>query len=184
VSADKDLSIHYRSLVVERTTALLNLWLHPKFQLSIVPSNYRLGPTEIRVLWFLGSRGSSTSTELAEASGAGAPSISKAVAKLDVAGLVERRPDGADRRSHTLHLTVEGRTAAQQVYDVGDAMAAEIFASWDEADVLAFSGLLDRFVTDAEVFARRVAGRSDETTKAPPGGRAFVEDGGTGGTVP
>lgn len=160
-STDDDLSIHYRSLVVERTTALLNIWMHPRFQHDIVPSSHRLSTNEIRVLWLLGSLGSSTSAKLADVAGIGAPSLSKAVAKLDAARLVERVPSTTDGRSHTLHLTAEGRKAAQQVYDVGDAMAAEIFDDWEEKDVLALSSLLDRFVTDAEAFARRLRGRAE-----------------------
>ena len=151
-------SIHYRSLVVQRTTDLLGTWVNPQFQLGIVPGN-RLNVNEIRVLWLLGSMGSSTSTELLEAGGISAPNLSKAVAKLDASGLIDRVPSPTDGRSHTLHLTPDGRTAAQQIYDVGDTMAAEIFANWDDADVAALSSLLDRFVTDAEAFARGLRAR-------------------------
>ena len=161
VSSDEEPGIHYRSQVVERTTALLNIWMHPRFQLDITRGSHQLGPTEIRVLWFLGSLGSATAAELADAGGIGAPAISKAVTKLDAAGLVSRHVHPVDGRARLLHLTDAGREFAQQIYDVGDAMAAEILADWDERDVEALGALLDRFVTGAERFSRRLRSARD-----------------------
>lgn len=161
MSSDDETGIHYRSQVVERSTALVNIWMHPRFQLDITRGAHPLGPTEIRVLWFLGSRGASTSAELADVSGSGAPAISKAVAKLDTAGFISRSPHPVDGRAQLLGLTDAGRDVAQQIYDVGDAMAAEILADWSAHDVETLGALLDRFVTGAEQFSRRLRTRSE-----------------------
>jgi len=149
--------IHYRSAVVENVTALLNIWWSPKFQHDIVAERHRdLSTLEVRILWTLGSLGSTRARELVTALGTGAPSVSKAISKLDVAGLVTREPDSDDQRSHTLHLTAEGREAAQSLYDVGDAMVADIFTDWPEEDVAQLSALLARFVDESASYARRI----------------------------
>ncbi|MCS5715438.1 MarR family transcriptional regulator [Herbiconiux sp. CPCC 205716] len=156
MSADER-PLHYRSPVVEAMTSLLTVWWSPRFQRDIVGEHGRdLSTIEIRMLWTLGSRGPSRGAELAEALSASAPSVSKAAAKLHGAGLVTREPSTADQRSHTLHLTVEGRAVAQRLYDVGDEMVTEIFASWPGSDVETLSGLLQRFADDSQQYARRL----------------------------
>ena len=149
--------LHYRSAVVQNVTTLLNIWHSPRFQHDIVTERHRaLSTLEVRVLWTLGSLGPSRPSELSTALDATATSVSKAVAKLDAAGLVTREPSPSDQRSHTLHLTSEGREAAQELYDVGDAMVADIFAGWSEGDVSQLSALLARFVDGADTYARRI----------------------------
>lgn len=154
---DDALRIHYRSGVVERMTSLLNIWWSPKFQHDIVSERNRaLSTIEVRILWTLGSRGPSRPSELAEALDASAPNLSKALAKLDAAGLVTRERNASDQRSHTIHLSAVGRLAAQELYDVGDEMVGEIFAEWEERDIQQLTVLLARFVDDSERFARRI----------------------------
>lgn len=156
MSADER-PLHYRSPVVETMTSLLTVWWSPQFQRDIVGDDGRdLSTIEIRMLWTLGSQGPSRGAELAEALSASAPSVSKAAAKLHRAGLVTREPSPSDQRSHTLHLTASGRAVAQRLYDVGDEMVTEIFASWPGADVEALSGLLERFASDSQQYARRL----------------------------
>jgi DNA-binding MarR family transcriptional regulator len=149
--------IHYRSSVVENMTTLLNIWWSPRFQRDIVAERHRsMSTIEVRILWTLGSLGPSRSSEIATALNAGAPSVSKALSRLQAAELVTREPDARDQRSHTVHLTGEGRAAAQELYDVGDAMVSEIFSGWNEADVTQLSTLLARFVDESEKYASRI----------------------------
>lgn len=155
--------IHYRSTVVENMTTLLNIWWSPRFQRDIVADRHRgMSTIEVRILWTLGSLGPSRSSEIAAALNAGAPTVSKAISRLDAAGLVTREPDSSDQRSHTLHLTTEGRAAAQELYDVGDAMVSDIFSDWDDADVSQLSTLLSRFVDESEKYARRIHASDDD----------------------
>ena len=157
MNSEPEPRLHYRSAVVQDVTTLLNIWHSPRFQHDIVTERHRaLSTLEVRVLWTLGSLGPSRPSELAAALDATATSVSKAMAKLDAAGLVTREPSPSDLRSHTLHLTPEGREAAQELYDVGDAMVADIFSGWTEGDVSQLSVLLARFVEDADRYARRI----------------------------
>lgn len=158
--------IHYRSTVVEKMTALLNIWWSPRFQQDIVAPQYRgMSTIEIRVIWTLGARGPLRSSDIVAEIGSAAPSVSKAVAKLDAAGLVTRRPNPDDRRAHALQLTAQGREVAQSLYDVGDAMVAEIFADWNEGDVSQLSQLLTRFVDESERYAKRIRRASDDVNR-------------------
>ncbi|WP_150307146.1 hypothetical protein [Planctomonas psychrotolerans] len=61
-----------------------------------------------------------------------------------------------------MHLSPEGRRAAQELYDIGDAMVTEIFTDWDAEDVTQLSALLARFVDESENYARRIH-RGDST---------------------
>jgi DNA-binding MarR family transcriptional regulator len=167
MAADDDegadgLRFHYRSSVVEKMIALLNVWNSPRFLHDIVGERGRgLGTLEVRVLWTLGSLGPSRASELAAALATSAPNISKAVAKLDMSGLVERMPNAVDQRSHTLRLTAEGRRITQGLYDVGDAMVGDIFSRWDDGDVAAFTELMVRFADDSQAHARRLRDGGD-----------------------
>jgi DNA-binding MarR family transcriptional regulator len=159
---DGELRIHYRSTVVENVTALLNIWWSPRFQRDVVGERHRdLSTIEVRLLWTLGSLGPSRPSELADALTSGAPSVSKAAARLESSGLVTRRPSPDDHRSHLLELTKEGRRITQDLYDVGDAMVAEIFTEWDDRDAAALGALLERFVGDSRRYARRIRTDTD-----------------------
>ncbi|WP_165069608.1 MarR family winged helix-turn-helix transcriptional regulator [Marisediminicola senii] len=154
---ETDSRLHYRSDLVQNMTSLLNIWHSPRFQRDIVTERHRsLSTLEVRLVWTLGSLGPSRPSELSAALDVTATSLSKAIAKLDAAGIVTREPSPHDRRSHTLHLSAEGRRAAQELYDVGDAMVTEIFADWNERDVLQLSALIARFVAESDAYARRI----------------------------
>jgi DNA-binding MarR family transcriptional regulator len=157
VSDETEPQLHYRSDLVQSMTSLLAVWHSPRFQRDIVAERHRsLSTLEVRLLWTLGSLGPSRPSALSAALDATPTSVSKAIAKLHAAGLVVRAPSPTDRRSHTLHLSDEGRRAAQELYDVGDAMVTEIFTGWDERDVARLSALLARFVDESEGYARRI----------------------------
>lgn len=57
-------------------------------------------------------RGPSTITELAALTGASAAAVSKVIAAMAALGLIDRRPDEADRRVTHLALSAEGRARA------------------------------------------------------------------------
>ncbi|TBN57947.1 MarR family transcriptional regulator [Glaciihabitans arcticus] len=157
MSTESEPQLHYRSAVVENITTLLNIWMSPRFQHDIVAERHRaMSGLEIRILWTLSSMGPARTADMAETLDIGAPAVSKAIAKLDASGLITREPSATDQRSHTLHLSAEGRRAAQELYDVGDAMVTEIFTDWDAADVSQLSTLLARFVAESEGYARRI----------------------------
>src|SRR5438105_15050520 len=61
--------------------------------------------------------------------------LSRIVDRLEEAGLVERRPDPADRRAWRLHVTQKAQPLVAKLRTVADGMIAEAFAGIDPRDI-------------------------------------------------
>jgi len=68
--------------------------------------------------------------------------LGRMVDRLEDAGLVERRPDPADRRARRLHLTARSREKLARLRDRLDAMVDEIMTGLSVADREEFVRLL------------------------------------------
>ncbi len=90
--------------------------------------------------------------------------VSRHVAQLVKAGLVERRPDPEDGRAVHLAATPPGQATFDQVAARRDAVIAEVMAGWDLDDVEALTRLLVRLNDDFETYRPAVL--------APPSGVA------------
>ncbi|WP_427925226.1 MarR family winged helix-turn-helix transcriptional regulator [Streptomyces sp. cg40] len=71
--------------------------------------------------------------------------VSRQVAALERAGLIERRPDPEDQRVQVLHLTDAGRRILAQVTENRQAAFRERLADWPEEDLRRFAGYLERY---------------------------------------
>jgi DNA-binding MarR family transcriptional regulator len=70
--------------------------------------------------------------------------VCRMVDRLQEAGLVERRPDPADRRSWRLHLTRRAEGLLEQLRPHGQAMLDQAFEGVGEAEQAALRAALDR----------------------------------------
>ena len=61
--------------------------------------------------------------------------LSRIVDRLDEAGLVERKPDPADRRAWRLHVTASARPLVEKLHRVADEMIGEAFSGIGAEDV-------------------------------------------------
>ena len=61
--------------------------------------------------------------------------LSRIVDRLEEAGLVERRPDPADRRAWRLHVTAQAQPLIAKLRAVADEMIAETFSGIDPNDI-------------------------------------------------
>ncbi len=77
--------------------------------------------------------------ELAELIGIRPQSIGPILAKLEEEGLIERRPSQADRRSHLLALTDEGRAAAAKARELQAAYAEKALSVLTDEERIAFA---------------------------------------------
>lgn len=146
--------MHYRSDLVGLLTDLQGIWSDPAFGRRLPGvREHGLSSMEVRVLWTLGSRGPLRGSALADLLGTGAPTVSKAVAKVEERGWLERRRDETDGRAHDLVLTDEGARIAKDLFDAGDDMMDELLADWTESDVRAVTGYLERLLERSRVFA-------------------------------
>ncbi|WTJ32539.1 MarR family winged helix-turn-helix transcriptional regulator [Streptomyces luteogriseus] len=71
--------------------------------------------------------------------------VSRQVAALERAGLVERRPDTTDQRVQVLHLTRAGRHILAQVTESRRAAFRERLANWPAEDLSRFAEYLVRY---------------------------------------
>jgi DNA-binding MarR family transcriptional regulator len=89
-------------------------------------------------------------TELASCSHLDISTVSRHVAQLDRAGLVERTPDPDDRRAHRLQLTEAGRNRLHEAFERRRALLRRAVGHWDPDDVELLDRLLGRFVDDLD----------------------------------
>ncbi|MER7923225.1 MarR family winged helix-turn-helix transcriptional regulator [Streptomyces sp. NPDC096057] len=71
--------------------------------------------------------------------------VSRQVAALERADLIERRLDPEDHRVQVLHLTDAGRRILAQVTENRQAAFRERLAEWPEEDLTRFAGYLERY---------------------------------------
>lgn len=71
--------------------------------------------------------------------------VSRQVAALERAGLVERRPDTTDQRVQVLHLTRAGRHILAQVTESRRAAFRERLTDWPAEDLSRFAEYLVRY---------------------------------------
>jgi DNA-binding PadR family transcriptional regulator len=70
--------------------------------------------------------------------------IVRIVDRMEADGLLERRPDPADRRARCLYLTSKGRSLLDQIRRVSDLTRAEAFAGVGRAEREQFMNVLER----------------------------------------
>ncbi|WP_374942700.1 MarR family winged helix-turn-helix transcriptional regulator [Sphingomonas sp.] len=70
--------------------------------------------------------------------------VSRAAIALAERGLIERRANPADQRSHLLSLTPDGRALYEQVAPKALEMEARIFGGMDAGELARFREVLDR----------------------------------------
>ncbi|MER6081083.1 MarR family winged helix-turn-helix transcriptional regulator [Streptomyces sp. NPDC001833] len=97
------------------------------------------------LLGHLEERGGCRATDLAAHYALDKSTVSRQVAALERAGLVERRLDPEDHRVQVLHLTEAGQEILAQVTRSRRAAFQERLADWPEADLVRFAGYLERY---------------------------------------
>ena len=115
----------------------------------------RIGEDDLEpgIFWLLRSiatKGPLRVTELASCTQLDTSTVSRHVAQLDRAGLVERTPDPVDGRAHRLQLTDPGRTLLHDAFERRRALLRRALGQWDADDVALLDRLLGRFVGDLE----------------------------------
>ncbi|MCS0603822.1 MarR family winged helix-turn-helix transcriptional regulator [Streptomyces sp. LP11] len=97
------------------------------------------------LLGHLEESGGCRATDLAAHYALDKSTVSRQVAALERAGLIERRPDPADHRVQVLDLTAAGREILAQVTRSRRAAFRDRLADWPEADLVRFASYLERY---------------------------------------
>lgn len=103
-----------------------------------------LEPAAYGLLVRLEDAGEQRATELAAYFGVGKATISRQLHALLGLGLVDRRPDPADRRASLVRLTPEGRRRFTRVRDARRLSYARKLAAWDRREIAELARLLHR----------------------------------------
>jgi MarR family transcriptional regulator, transcriptional regulator for hemolysin len=64
--------------------------------------------------------------------------------RMEAEGLLERRPDPADRRARCLYLTTRARPILNEIWRLSEEIRAEIFAGVSKEERERFMGVLER----------------------------------------
>ena len=89
-------------------------------------------------------------TELAGCTNLDTSTVSRHVAQLHRAGLLERTPDPDDGRAHRLQLTDAGRSRLHDAFERRRTLLRRALGAWEADDVAELDRLLGRFVTDLD----------------------------------
>jgi DNA-binding MarR family transcriptional regulator len=110
-----------------------------------------LSPAQASALGTVNRLASPTLGELAEAEQVQPPTVTRLVTSLEIAGLVARETDGADRRVVRVKITAEGRRNLQRIRALKNAFLTRRLASLGPAEkALAepLTSLLEHLVED------------------------------------
>jgi DNA-binding MarR family transcriptional regulator len=91
--------------------------------------------------------GSRSAAQLAEDIGLDRSVVSRHATRLAAAGLIERRPDPADRRAALLALTAAGQRAVAQMRARLAAALDDYLADWPPGEAERFAASLRRFAS-------------------------------------
>ena len=123
-------------------------------ELVTVYARHGLGEGDFDVLATLRRQGhpyTLTPTQLGERTMVTSGAVSKRVDRLADAGLVERRPRPADRRSVTVALTARGRRVIDAAMDEHVANEARLLDGLTDAERASLGALLARLAASLEV---------------------------------
>jgi MarR family transcriptional regulator for hemolysin len=81
---------------------------------------------------------------LAELTDVDAMTMVRILDRMESEGLLERRPDPADRRARCLYLTAKARPLLAEIQRLGDLTRSEVFGGIQKAELDSFMDVLER----------------------------------------
>lgn len=109
-----------------------------------------LEPGQFWLLKSIAAEGPLRVTELAGCTNLDTSTVSRQVAQLHRAGLLERTPDPDDGRAHRLQLTDDGRSRLHDAFERRRTLLRRALGGWEADDIAELDRLLGRFVIDIE----------------------------------
>ena len=97
-----------------------------------------------KVLAYLERNEGASQARLAELTSIEPMAMVRLVDRMEADGLLERRPDPADRRARRLFLAAKAKPALEEIWRIGDPTRAETFAGIGQAERDVFLAVLER----------------------------------------
>ena len=97
------------------------------------------------------------------------PAVSRAVTKLEAAGLVRKAPDKNDSRLVRISLTKDGKSALTDILPSATAMEAQLLNALSDEELASFSSAVEKLhaVLDADPQAKRRSRMDTEEDALP-----------------
>jgi DNA-binding MarR family transcriptional regulator len=124
---------------------------------SVYATRFGLSIPEWRILANLGRFGPLYAGELAARSSMDKPKVTRALQRLEAAGLAHRAVDAKDRRQVRLTLTRRGRAVFRQISALALDWEASLLAPLAAAERAALDGILSKLTRRAEAMRERTA---------------------------
>ncbi|HXD25140.1 MAG TPA: MarR family transcriptional regulator [Propionibacteriaceae bacterium] len=144
---------------VTRTTSVESL-MHALLGISRLMRQRGQGETlDTGSFWLLkalATSGPLRVTDLAACANLDASTVSRHVAQLDSAGLIERTPDPVDGRAQRVKLTPLGAQKIKAALRSRRALLEKCLESWEARDLEELDRLLTRFAADIEALTQKV----------------------------
>lgn len=159
-AAAAPLSLAYRDDLAASLVRVMTVWTSAPYQRAFargagIPDD----DNAIPALFSLATQGPRRPSVLAAELHISPPAGSRLFDRLAAVGLSVRVADAGDSRASIVTLTDHGRAVAQQLFEAGDALMADLLADWPAADRQRLAHLMHRF-------ADAVA--SDASTRTAP----------------
>jgi MarR family transcriptional regulator, transcriptional regulator for hemolysin len=98
---------------------------------------------------------------LAELTDVDAMTMVRILDRMEAEGLLERRPDPADRRARRLYLTAKAKPLLDEIWRLGDLTRSEVFEGIRKSELHAFMDMLERMDDNL----KKLEGKSSATLR-------------------
>lgn len=120
-----------------------------------------------KVLAYLVRNEGISQSRLAELTSIEPMAMVRLVDRMEAEGLLERRPDPADRRARCLYLTPKSGPALDEIWRLGDQVRAETFAGISQQDRDVFLAVLSRLNDNLGLLENPAVATKPATGKRP-----------------
>lgn len=132
--------------LLDALNRVLAEWTNPRFvERTGRAAGLDLDSSAIYVLTLIGRHGPLRPSIIAERMVTGASNVSKILARLEGAGLVERTPDPDDARATLTQVTDAGRAASTSLDDAGVLTLERMLTGWNAGERRRFVESMRRF---------------------------------------
>ena len=139
-------------------TASVNSLMHAVLGLGRLMRQRAQGETlDTGSFWLLktlATSGPQRATDLAVCAGLDVSTVSRHIAQLHSAGLIERTPDPADGRAQRVKLSAAGSARIDDALSSRRALLEKCLESWELRDLEELDRLLTRFAADVEALTQ------------------------------
>ena len=109
-----------------------------------------------RTLFYLDQSGNGVlQKELANVMGIEGPSLVRLLDSLEAKSLIERRPNPADRRAKTVHLTRKARTQLVKLREISSTVGEDLLSDVDDAQITQCMDGFDHILAAVDALERK-----------------------------